>query len=453
MTHKSSPKIIFTCRFRFALNNPDNKFKNKSNYKKNLENDVKKMTSYYKDREKEVVGMIDYYTGSKQERLVNLVLENGEYATDKEQEKIKNQMVKATENSNLYKGVVSFDTKWITETIGLRDLEKLIAKEVMPKFLKECGFVDMKKMRYCFSFHGNTDHLHLHMAFVETAPNHINRDGKILYRRLGMITEDEKNYFKNELLSSIIRKTALTPILTEMNKDIDDLKKYFNPNDKNFILKDINNIKLEEKIIRLGFLVEQYRGDSTSKKVKYGSIKNNEIGKEIKKLTKDIKQELFYNKDSELYQQRSKVNDDLKKLNNYYDNLNKQNHIESKIKNNELVTRKSDYVDSYIHNAIVNHALFRTNKLQNIVKTRGTVDKITLDDLLQELAYEKAGVYKGKNIKLILLKNNFRGKTKSQRFILNHEITKAVKNLNDEMEDYANDFHKLFVNNDYDKEN
>lgn len=452
MKRNTTPKIIFTCKFRFALNNPDNKFKNE-NYKKFLESDVKVMTGYYKDRKKEVVGMIDYYTGSKQERLVNLVLENGNYATEKEQEKIKDQIVKATENSNLYKGVVSFDTDWITQTIGLRDLEKLIATEVMPKFLKRCGFVDMKKMRYCFSFHGNTKHLHLHLAFAELAPNHINRDGKILYRRLGMITEEEKDFFKNELLVAIERKSIMKPMLTEMNKDIEELKQYFNPKDKNFILKDINDIRLEEKIIKLGFLVEQYRGDKTSKKVKYGSIKNNELGKEIKKLTNDIKTELFHNKGSELYQQRSKVNDDLKKLNDYYDNLNKQNHIETRIKNNKLVSEKSDYVDSYIHNAIVNHALFRTNKLQNIVKTKNTKDKITLDDLLQELAYEKSQVYKGKNVKLILLKNNFRGKTKSQRFRLNHEVTQAVKNLNDEMENYANDFHKLFVNNEYDKQN
>lgn len=452
MKRNTTPKIIFTCKFRFALNNPDNKFKNE-NYKKFLESDVKVMTGYYKDRKKEVIGMIDYYTGSKQERLVNLVLENGNYATEKEQEKIKDQIVKATENSNLYKGVVSFDTDWITQTIGLRDLEKLIATEVMPKFLKRCGFVDMKKMRYCFSFHGNTKHLHLHLAFAELAPNHINRDGKILYRRLGMITQEEKDFFKNELLVAIERKSIMKPMLTEMNKDIEELKQYFNPKDKNFILKDINDIRLEEKIIKLGFLVEQYRGDKTSKKVKYGSIKNNELGKEIKKLTNDIKTELFHNKGSELYQQRSKVNDDLKKLNDYYDNLNKQNHIETRIKNNKLVSEKSDYVDSYIHNAIVNHALFRTNKLQNIVKTKNTKDKITLDDLLQELAYEKSQVYKGKNVKLILLKNNFRGKTKSQRFRLNHEVTQAVKNLNDEMENYANDFHKLFVNNEYDKQN
>ena len=449
MKQSTTPKIIFTCKFRFALNNPDNKFKN-SSYKKFLEGDVKRMTGYYKDREKEVVGMIDYYTG-KQERLVNLILENGNYATEQEQEKIKNQFVKATENSNLYKGVVSFDTNWITQTIGMRDLEKLIATEVMPKFLKRCGFVDMNKMRYCFSFHGNTKHLHLHLAFVELKPNHINRDGKILYRRLGMITEEEKNFFKNELLIAIERKSIMKPMLTEINKDIDELKQYFDSKDKNFILKDINDIRMEEKIVKLGFLVDKYRTDKTCKKVKYGSIKNNELGKEIKQLTTEIKNELFYNKGSELYKQRTKVNAGLKKLNDYYNELNMQNHIENKISKNKLVISKNEYINNYISNSIINHALFRTNKLQNIVKTKGTKDKITIDDLLQELAYEKSRDFKNKNVKLILLKNNFLGKTKSQRFKLNHDIALAVKSLNDEMEDYAKEFHNLFVNKDYDK--
>lgn len=447
MKRLTTPKIIFTCRFRFALNNPDNFYKNQS-YQEFLKKDINLMTNYYKDRKKEIVGMIDYYTMSRQERLVNLVLENGSYATEQEQEKIKNQMIKATVNSNLYKSVVSFDTNWLTQTIKIRDLEKLIATEVMPKFLKRCGFVDTKKMRYCFSMHGDTAHTHLHMAFVELKPNYMNREGKILYRRLGMITEEEKNFFKNELLIAIERKSIMKPMLTEVNKDIDNLKQYFNPNDKNFILKDINNILNEEKIIKLGFLVEQYRNDKSCKKIKYGSIKNNELGKEIKKITKEIRDELFYDKGSELYRKREKVKEDLKKLNSYYNELNRQNHIESKIKNNELVIYKNKYLESYILNAIVNHALFKTNRLQNIVKTRGTVNKITLDDLLQELAYEKCQNYKNKNIKLILLKNSLRGKTKSQKYKLNYEITQSIKNINDEMEEAQKEFSKLFNSND-----
>ena len=447
---KKSPKVVFTCRFRYAVNNPDNHFK-KSGYKKVVTRDIKRMTNYYKEKEKEVVGMIDYYMGDKQERPVNLILENGEYATQEQQEKIKEDFIKATENSNLYKGVISFDNDWIYKSIKIRDLEKMLATDIIPKFLKQCGFVDMKKMRYCFSFHGNTKHLHLHLAFVETAPNHKNRDGKLSYRRKGMITEEEKNFMKNEILMSVERKSIYKPMLIETNKSIDELKKYFNPNDRNFILKDINSIRLEEKIIELGFLVGEYRTDKTRAKVKYGSIKNNELGCKIKRLTDEIKKELFHNKGSELYKHSSKVKEDLKKLNKYYEQLNKENHIETKILNNKLVLDKEKYIDSYIYNAIINHALFRTGKLQNTVKTKHTKQKITLDDLLQELAYEQSQVYKNKDVKLILLKSNFRGKTKQEKFRLNHEITKSVKNLNNEMEDYAEEFHKLFVNTEYEK--
>lgn len=449
---KSSPKVIFTCKFRLGVNNPDNHFKT-SGYRKVISKDIRQMTNYYKNKEKEVIGMIDYYTGSKQDNVVNLVLENGKYATLDEQEKIKKDFIKATEYSNLYKGVISFDNDWIYQNINIRDLEKTLATDIIPKFLKQCGFQDMKKMRYCFSFHGNTKHLHLHLAFAETAPNYKCKNGKIAYRRIGIINEEEKKFMKNEILMSVERQSIYKPMIIDLNKSIDELKMYFNPKDRNFILKDINEIKLEEKIIKLGFLLDRYRNDKTSKKIKYGSIKDNELGIEIKKLTSDIKNDLFKNKNSELYKQKSKVNADLKKLNDYYDYLNKANHIETKILNNKLVIEKEKYIDSYVLNAIVNHALFRTTKIRNIVKTKNTKDKITLDDLLQELAYEKSQMYKNKNVKLILLKNSFRGKNYIEKYKLNHEISKSIKNLNYEMEEYAREFRKLFVNKDYEKQN
>lgn len=445
-----SPKVIFTCKFRFGVNNPDNHYK-KTNYRKVLNSDITEMTNYYKNKEKEVVGMIDYYMGNKQERPVNLVLENGKYATTEEQEKIKKDFIKATENSNLYKGVISFDNEWLYQNIKVRDLEKILATDIIPKFLKHCGFVDVKKMRYCFSLHGNTKHLHLHLAFAELAPNYKNRNGKLVYRRLGMITEDEKNFMKNEIYMSVERNSIYKPMLIETNKDIDELKKYFNPKDRNFILEDIKDIRLEEKIIKLGFLVDKYRNDKTSKKVKYGSIKNNELGKEIKQLTNEIKKDLFHNKGSELYQQHSKVNNDLQKLNDYYDLMNKENHIETNILNNKLVLDKQNYIDSYVYNAIINHALFKTGRLQNTVKTKNTKDKITLEDILQELAFEKSKEYKGKDIKLIILKNNFHGNNFKEKYKLKHEIVNSVKNLNDEMDSYAKDFHQLFINNDYEQ--
>ena len=444
----STPKIIFTCRYRLALTNPDNKVSS-SFHEKNMIKDIKRMTNYYRDPKKEIVSMIDYYRGSKQDKIVNLVLEDGHYATENELQKFQIQMSNAIKNSNLYKGVVSFDSDWLIKAINIRELEKIIAKEVMPKFLRKCGFVDMKKMRYCFSFHGNTNHIHLHMAFVETAPNHINRDGKILYRRKGKITSDEKNFFKNELLISIERHKVMRPLLMEVNQEMDEFKKNFDVQDKNFILKNISDIKLEEKIVKLGFLVSEYRKDNKFKKVKYGSIKNNAIGKEIKKITKEIKEELFRNKDSELYKQQLNVQNSLNKLTDYYKILNKENHIEEKVKNNKLVLDKQKYIESYVLNAIVNHALFRCNRLQNIVKTKNTKDCITLDDLLQELAYEKSRIYKNKNLKLLILQNYFNTSVNTKKVFLKQEVINAVKNLNREIDESAKEFHQLFVNDDY----
>ena len=49
-----------------------------------------------------------------------------------------------------------------------------------------------------------------------------------------------------------------------------------------------HNFFIEEDILKLGELIKQYReqNNQTSKKVKYNSIKNNELGKEIKSLKK-----------------------------------------------------------------------------------------------------------------------------------------------------------------------
>ena len=432
----NSPKVIYKGKYTYGLSNPLN----------HNSKDTKKIKT-------DINNMIDYYMGSKQDNKLNLIMENGKYATSKDVEKIKKQFIKANENSNLWKGVISFDNEWLNQTVTIKELENIMAKEVIPKFLKKCGFVDMKKMRYCFSIHGNTNHLHIHLAFTELKPNYMNRDGKINYRRLGMITKDEREYLLNQTVISLERKSIMKPLITTLNKDVEELKKYFNSNDKNFILKDIKNIKMEEKIIRLGYLINMYRDGNIGKKVKYGSIKDNEIGMEIKNLTNEVKKYLFNDRSSILYKEKSKVDNDLKKLNNYYLKINEQNHFEKNLKENKLVITKEKYVDSFISNAIVNHAMFRTNKIYNTLKTKNTESKITLDDLLQELSFEQYQKYKNKNLKLTILKNNLSGNTNYQKFIISNNVMRAVKNLNDEMEEYAKEFHNLFVNKDYEKNN
>lgn len=452
---KKTPRIIFKSKFTYGYNNPDNIAKKnlpkEEYYKEQLTQNILNMTDYYANQEKRVVSMISYYMGSRQEQNVNMVLENGKYATEKDVKKLEKDFIKATDNSNLWQGILSFDNDWLNQKIEIKELEQLIAKEVLPKFLKKCGFEDMKKMRYCFSLHGNTDNIHIHFAFVELAPNYRNRDGKLMYRRKGQLTEEEKNFIKNETLIAIERKTLVTPKIIELNQDIEHLKTFFNPKEKNFILRDSQNLLLEEKIIRLGLLVQQYRGLDKSKKVKYGSIKDNVIGKEIKRLTKDIRKSLFQDKTSELYHGQEEVKESLKKLNDLYKKLNEENHIETKVKNNELVLTKKKYIDSYVMNSIINHALFRTNQIQNIVKTRSTKEKITVDDLLQEVAYQNAKKLSQENIKVQILDNYFYNSDMKNRYKYNYEMKRAVKHINDEMEQSIKDFHELFEDNTYEK--
>ena len=82
--------------------------------------------------------------------------------------------------------------------------------------------------------------------------------------------------------------------MKKTNEDIDYLKSYFNPKEKNFILKNISEIYVEEDILKLGELLKEYREkyNQSSDKIKYNSIKNDRLGQEIKTLTKRIKKYL-----------------------------------------------------------------------------------------------------------------------------------------------------------------
>ena len=107
-----SPKVIFNSIFTLALNNPDSKYKNHSKSIKR----VQKMYDYYTNEEKRAMSMYDYYTGKlTKENTMNLIKEDGTFATEKEVEKRKKLAVKYLENSNLWQGVLSFNNDYINE--------------------------------------------------------------------------------------------------------------------------------------------------------------------------------------------------------------------------------------------------------------------------------------------------------------------------------------------------
>ena len=276
-----SPKVIFNSIFTLALNNPDSKFKN---HNKSIKR-VQKMYDYYTNEEKRAMSMYDYYTGKlTKEDTMNLVIEDGTFATEKEVEKRKKLAVKYLDNSNLWQGVLSFNNDYLNENIDIHKLEKELATNILPKFFRKCGFKDTNKMFYQLALHTDTDNLHFHFSFMEKVPNYEYAKNKVGYRRTGELSQNEIDFLKAQVIHTIEKEKIYTPLLKETNKDIEELKKYFSPKEKNYLLRDKKDLILEEKILRLGQLLYKERYDNDSK-IKYGSIKD----KEIINLTKDIK--------------------------------------------------------------------------------------------------------------------------------------------------------------------
>lgn len=445
--NKKSPNVIFKSKYCLALNCRDNK-NTSLNYTSDRLKDIDDMIDYFSNEKKKVVGMFEYYMGHTRGENVNLVLENGNYATKNDVKKIKNDYKKYIENSNLWKGIISFNEEYLNENISIKVLEQKIAKEVMPKFLKYCGFKDIKNMSYVFSIHANKKHPHIHLAFIEKNPNYLYCDKRINYRRKGKITKDEQRYLKRLVELVIEREKYYTPLLTKTNEDIDYLKSYFNPNEKNFILKNINEIFIEEKILKLGELLKEYRNfnNQFSKKVKYNSIRNTELGKEIKKLTKDIKRYLFNDETSSIYASKKDIDKDLLSLNQYFEKLDNDNNVESDILNNSIVNKKEDYIENYIYNSIINHAIYKYNHISMIVKNKNNIDKITIEDLIQEIAYQNCNNSKitDKQRRKNVLNNYFKENYSAYKFPNKYKMEKALKNINYEMNNASQEFSKLF---------
>ena len=142
---KKSPNVIFKSQYCLALKSRDNKLQS-LNYKDDRLKDVDDMINYFSNEKKRTIGMFEYYMGHTRNENYNLVMENGEYATKQDINKIKDDYKKYIENSNLWKGILSFKKEYLDENIDIKTLEQKIAKEVMPQFLKYCGFKDIKNI-------------------------------------------------------------------------------------------------------------------------------------------------------------------------------------------------------------------------------------------------------------------------------------------------------------------
>ena len=230
-----SPKVIFNSIFTFALNNSDSKY---TNHTKSVKR-VQKMFDYYTNEEKRAMSMFDYYTGKlTKEDTMNLVIENGKFATEKEVDKRKKLAVKYLENSNLWQGVLSFNNDYLNENIDVHKLEQELATNILPKFFKRCGFKDPDKMFYQLALHTDTDNLHFHFSFMEKEPNYEYSKNKVGYRRSGELSQSEIDFLKAQVIHTIEKEKIYTPLVIETNKEIEELKKYFIHKEKNYLLRN-----------------------------------------------------------------------------------------------------------------------------------------------------------------------------------------------------------------------
>ena len=133
----TSPKVVVKIQGDYSLNNVDRKTKNVNK----INNATTNMFDYYGNEEKRLLNMFDYYNGTlTKDNYVNIMLENGKYATKEDIEKRKIQYLKYIENSNIWKCVISFNNDYLEKNIHYEKLEKALMKEILPMFFKKIGF-------------------------------------------------------------------------------------------------------------------------------------------------------------------------------------------------------------------------------------------------------------------------------------------------------------------------
>ena len=130
--------------------------------------------------------------------------------------------------------------------------------------------------------------------------------------------------------------------------------------------------------------------------------------------------------------------------------MNHDLNIKELVGDVSITDKKKNYIDNYVYNSIVNHALYKYNNIYNTVKTKKQYEKITFDDLIQEIVYQNSKDKEILNDKLKrknILNNYFKGSNIRSKFPNKYKIENALKRINYEREQASLEFSKLF---DYD---
>lgn len=420
-------KIVIRTQYKLSLNNPDRL----KIYKDKDQKYVDGVIDYFADDSKRALNLVDYFTGKiNKHEDINLIMENGKYATQEEKEKRKRYIAKQFNNSNLWQIMLSIPKELVDENISWEDMDQKVAKKILPEALKRMGFKDLKNMTYGLSRHMNTKNPHYHIYFMEKKPNTLKQNKSIGYRRKGKIPRKVINYIKNETVLTIQRESKFKPLSIDINMDIEELKKYFNPKTRNFVLYDKENILLEEKILQLGKLLDE-RDISYNSRIKFNSIKDTEI----KQLTNDIKDYLF-RKNRNLIYTKEDFNKRIDNMNVYLTTIAKSNGLKKSDIDLSYTENKELYLNNFVLNAIVNHARYHYRKNKDIV--------INSNDIIQAIILNN---YKKK--KLVSKREIVKDSLTSRTYQNKTRVRNAIRNINDEMDRASEEFSKLF---NYEKE-
>ena len=250
--------------------------------------------------------MFDYFMGGKKSEEVMqnnkmfrekmAMLKDASYLTDNKVKKMQQDWCKYIENSNIQLSVLSFNQKYIDENTNIKDFQKIITTDVLPKFFGYCGYENPKEnLEWIVALHNDRDNnYHFHIAWIEKKACYENSRGNLGYRQKLLLKQDEEIFLKRQVGLAIERKKLYTPKIIDLNQNLNALKSYFNKNDHNFTLKNMSEYHLENDMVELGFYLNRLRTENR-KYIKYGSIKDDEVGVNIKKIAKDIKSKIFQN--------------------------------------------------------------------------------------------------------------------------------------------------------------
>ncbi len=470
-----SPKVVFIDNPFFAVNNKDNNFflyKGKDKNGKKIFKNCKNKINYSIQAKKYLFGNKGFFDYSRDEKKVNISLLNydknnnlfgymlgskkdisimevnnmqrdkmmmdktGNYITDAEADKKNFYWSKLFDNSNIHLSVLSFNKDYVDENVGIDNLQKELSTKIMPIFLKKCGYQDPKKnMDWVVALHSALDrnNYHFHIGFIEKKESYLGTDNKLHFKQRLNLNDEELNFIKRQSILSIERAKIFTPKLIKLNESLEEYKKYFNPKEKSFTLRNIKDVNLEFKILRLGQLLNQIRRNS--KYIKYNSLPKDKNGKEIRYLTKEIKEYILKSKDISL--SKYEINKNIDNINQTFLKIDKDNNISNvgfeSAKDSKLIKDKLEKYDNYVLNAIVNHSLYTYN---NIFSSNS---KITFNDLINEavlLVYlnEK----RNSKTKINLLDKNFNNEFSTKRAINN-----AFSRLKYKQDQVAEQFYEM----------